>query len=104
MGHRQQHRQEEKDHRRSPSHELGISFSYPLKPAKPVLTSSSKAMWRHPITAKQIRVLSKDWGVKDTDAINGEGTAAATTESAQSEGWFQVINVSFSFIPRIVVI
>jgi len=53
-----------------------------------------QAMWRHPITAKQIRVLSKDWGVKDTDAVDGDGTTVATPEPAQSEGWFQVINVS----------
>lgn len=50
-------------------------------------------MWRHPITTKQIRVLAEDWGVKNQDDVDGEGVA--TKESGQSEGWFQVIKVSF---------
>lgn len=36
------------------------------------------AMWQHPITAKQIRVLEEDWGVK-------EGAAEA------EQGWFEVL-------------
>jgi phosphopantothenoylcysteine decarboxylase len=49
-------------------------------------------MWRHPVTAKQIRVLAEDWGVKDA-AVDGE--AGEQKEQAQ-EGWFQVIRVRIS--------
>lgn len=50
-------------------------------------------MWRHPITTKQIRVLAEDWGIRDQDDVDSDGIA--TKESGQSEGWFQVIKVSF---------
>ncbi len=47
-------------------------------------------MWRNPITAKQIRVLTDDWGVKD------EGTA-----DGASVGWFKVLTVSgFALLSR----
>lgn len=36
-------------------------------------------MWRHPITAKQIRVLTDDWGVKEAE----NGSVAS--------GWFEVL-------------
>lgn len=36
-------------------------------------------MWRHPITAKQIRVLTDDWGVKEAE----DGSVAS--------GWFEVL-------------
>ncbi len=36
------------------------------------------AMWRHPITAKQIRMLEEDWGVK-ADGEDG------------GSGWFEVL-------------
>ncbi|KAK4185008.1 putative Phosphopantothenoylcysteine decarboxylase [Podospora australis] len=45
-----------------------------------VAPAMNSAMWRHPITAKQIKTLSEDWGVK-------EGTS---TEDVAG-GWFQVI-------------
>lgn len=38
-------------------------------------------MWLHPITAKQIRVLSEDWAVKDAD----DGTGAIES------GWFELL-------------
>lgn len=38
-------------------------------------------MWLHPITAKQICVLSEDWGVKESD--DGTGTVES--------GWFEVL-------------
>lgn len=37
------------------------------------------AMWLHPITSKQIRVLSEDWGVREAD----DGTVES--------GWFEVL-------------
>lgn len=50
-------------------------------------------MWRHPITAKQIRILTEDWGVKDSvPASAGDGTALTDTNPV-ADGWFQVIKV-----------
>lgn len=46
-------------------------------------------MWRHPITAKQIRVLAEDWGVKEESVPAPDGEVALT----EGEGWFQVISV-----------
>jgi len=46
-------------------------------------------MWRHPITAKQIRVLAEDWGVKEELVPVPEGEVG----SSQGGGWFQVISV-----------
>lgn len=46
-------------------------------------------MWRHPITAKQIRVLADDWGVKEEAVPATDGEVALT----EGEGWFQVISV-----------
>lgn len=41
-----------------------------------VAPAMNTAMWRHPVTARQIKVLSEDWGVTG----DGEGT-----------GWFEVL-------------
>jgi phosphopantothenoylcysteine decarboxylase len=46
-------------------------------------------MWRNPITEKQIRVLSEDWGLK-------EGTCAAGLNRSIT-GWFQVLTVGIPF-------
>jgi phosphopantothenoylcysteine decarboxylase len=46
-------------------------------------------MWRHPITAKQIRVLAEDWGVNEKPVPAPEGEVGL----GQGEGWFQVISV-----------
>lgn len=49
-------------------------------------------MWRNPITEKQIRVLTDDWGVKSDDSVAGQARAIT--------GWFQVLTVSlFSPLP-----
>lgn len=45
-------------------------------------------MWLHPITAKQIRILTEDWGVKD--AINGTGTGNGNS-AVDDSGWFEVL-------------
>ncbi|KAM7223388.1 Flavoprotein [Rhypophila decipiens] len=47
-----------------------------------VAPAMNSAMWRHPVTGKQIKVLTDDWGVRD-----GEGGE----NSAAGEGWFQVL-------------
>lgn len=54
-----------------------------------VAPAMNSAMWRHPITAKQIKVLTDDWGVKDGRGENGaEGGGEA---GGGGDGWFQVI-------------
>lgn len=45
-------------------------------------------MWRHPITAKQIRVLQEEWGVRDPEPSEGD-----TAGVAVANGWVQVIMV-----------
>ncbi|KAJ5081629.1 hypothetical protein NUU61_009893 [Penicillium alfredii] len=44
-----------------------------------VAPAMNTAMWRHPVTAKQIRVLGEEWGVR-----RDEGTGEET-------GWFEVL-------------
>ena len=44
--------------------------------------AANQAMWRNPMTAKQIRVLTDDWGVKDEPSADGA-----------SAGWFKVLTV-----------
>ncbi|KAK3995146.1 putative Phosphopantothenoylcysteine decarboxylase [Cladorrhinum sp. PSN332] len=43
-----------------------------------VAPAMNSAMWRHPITAKQIKTLENDWGVKKA-------------EDGQVTGWFEVV-------------
>ncbi|KEY68744.1 hypothetical protein S7711_00615 [Stachybotrys chartarum IBT 7711] len=45
-----------------------------------VACAMNTAMWRHPVTAKQLRVLEQDWGVR-VDERTGEET-----------GWFEVLH------------
>ncbi|KAK4251757.1 flavoprotein [Corynascus novoguineensis] len=49
-----------------------------------VAPAMNSAMWRHPITAKQIRVLTDDWGVKE-EAVCDNGDSLSIT------GWFKVV-------------
>lgn len=64
-----------------------------------VAPAMNSAMWRHPITSKQIRVLTEDWGVKDHHHQQQQATtdsdAAAVQPQSQdtgsATGWFQVI-------------
>jgi phosphopantothenoylcysteine decarboxylase len=53
-----------------------------------VAPAMNSAMWRNPITEKQIRVLEDDWGVKTEECATG-ATRAIT-------GWFQVLTASIS--------
>ncbi|TVY46276.1 putative phosphopantothenoylcysteine decarboxylase [Lachnellula cervina] len=45
-----------------------------------VAPAMNTAMWRHPVTRRQIRVLEEEWGVGDEDG--GE---------SESQGWFEVL-------------
>ncbi|EAQ85843.1 hypothetical protein CHGG_07096 [Chaetomium globosum CBS 148.51] len=49
-----------------------------------ILTNSTPAMWRNPVTNKQIRVLTDDWGVK-------EKATGPASETRSIIGWFKVI-------------
>ncbi|KAK3327416.1 flavoprotein-domain-containing protein [Cercophora scortea] len=53
-----------------------------------VAPAMNSAMWRHPVTAKQMRVLVEDWGVKEPATTNGDGAGVAALET---DGWFQVL-------------
>ena len=53
-----------------------------------------QAMWRNPVTEKQIRVLTDDWGVKE------EATYSAG-ETRSIIGWFKVITVSLAALYQI---
>jgi len=47
-----------------------------------VAAAMNTAMWRHPITKRQIKVLEEEWGVGDESSdVNGEHT----------KGWFEVL-------------
>jgi phosphopantothenoylcysteine decarboxylase len=48
-----------------------------------VAPSMNTAMWLHPVTAHQIRVLEEDWGVADPSRSPGNGAA--------DKGWFEVL-------------
>lgn len=58
-----------------------------------VAPAMNSAMWRHPITAKQIRVLQEEWGVRDPEPSEGD-----TAGVAVANGWFQVIMVCFGLV------
>lgn len=64
-----------------------LLFSFATAQPTDTLTIA-QAMWRNPITEKQIRVLADDWGVRVEEAVAG------TTRSIV--GWFQVLTVSIS--------
>ncbi|KAK4168107.1 putative Phosphopantothenoylcysteine decarboxylase [Cladorrhinum sp. PSN259] len=50
-----------------------------------VAPAMNSAMWRHPITAKQIKTLEEDWGVKRSDKDGQEEVEEVTG------GWFEVV-------------
>lgn len=45
-----------------------------------VAPAMNTAMWLHPVTARQVRVLSEEWGVREEDWDEGAGS-----------GWFEVL-------------
>lgn len=54
-----------------------------------VAPAMNAAMWRQPITARQIRVLEEDWGVGHTSPVFGEG-------------WFEVLRPNEQNLPGVV--
>ncbi|RYP01532.1 hypothetical protein DL766_000166 [Monosporascus sp. MC13-8B] len=67
-----------------------------------VAPSMNTAMWRHPITAKQIRVLENEWGVgryndgRDADADGGATRqrhcgGGDEDDDDEGDGWFEVL-------------
>ncbi|RYP47903.1 hypothetical protein DL768_006119 [Monosporascus sp. mg162] len=67
-----------------------------------VALAVNTAMWRHPITAKQIRVLEKEWGVgqhkdrRDADADGGASQpryygGGEEGDDDEGDGWFEVL-------------
>ncbi|KAI4160170.1 MAG: hypothetical protein LQ342_005959 [Letrouitia transgressa] len=46
-----------------------------------VACAMNTAMWTHPVTAKQVRVLEEDWGVNGKNAVANLG----------HDGWFEVL-------------
>lgn len=50
-----------------------------------VCLAMNVAMWLHPVTAKQVRVLEEEWGVKE------DGDKVEKTDPLASEGWFEVV-------------
>lgn len=51
-----------------------------------VAPAMNVAMWRQPVTARQIRILEEDWGVKKRRA--GQSSADLETDT---DGWFEVL-------------
>jgi phosphopantothenoylcysteine decarboxylase len=47
-----------------------------------VAPAMNTAMWRHPITKSQIKVLEEDWGVREESMDSHE---------EENDGWFEVL-------------
>ncbi|KAI1737577.1 putative flavoprotein [Xylaria scruposa] len=63
-----------------------------------VAPAMNTAMWRHPITAKQLRVLEEEWGVQKAPAPTqpDDGSALGTSQGNgaskdEGDGWFEVL-------------
>ncbi|TRX95120.1 hypothetical protein FHL15_003812 [Xylaria flabelliformis] len=63
-----------------------------------VAPAMNTAMWRHPITAKQLRVLEEEWGIQKTAAPThpDDGFAPGTSQESgaskdEGDGWFEVL-------------
>ncbi|KAI1442951.1 flavoprotein [Annulohypoxylon stygium] len=65
-----------------------------------VAPAMNTAMWRHPVTAKSLRVLEEEWGVNRNNIKSGKKLAQPTTddEGATPEpkneddgGWFEIL-------------
>ncbi|KAI0390263.1 flavoprotein [Xylariaceae sp. FL0594] len=64
-----------------------------------VAPAMNTAMWRHPITAKQLRVLEEEWGVKtiaapstsEVDVQTDGRPASQTIDDQEGDGWFEVL-------------
>ncbi|KAI8948305.1 flavoprotein [Xylaria longipes] len=80
----------------------GVSRNRRLKKRRIIVAPAmNTAMWRHPITAKQLRVLDEEWGVRKTpaptkpdDAPAPENPPAPQANGAsqdEGDGWFEVL-------------
>ncbi|KAI0811544.1 putative flavoprotein [Xylaria sp. FL0064] len=76
----------------------GVSSNRKLKKRRIIVAPAmNTAMWRHPITAKQLRVLEEEWGVQKTPAPKPEADdAPQETDQAgagqdEGDGWFEVL-------------
>ncbi|KAI9054132.1 hypothetical protein LZ554_001303 [Drepanopeziza brunnea f. sp. 'monogermtubi'] len=58
----------------------GMTMKKEKKKKKRILVAPAMntAMWRHPVTGRQVRVLEEEWGVQGEDGEDGEG-------------WFEVL-------------
>ncbi|KAI2630122.1 putative flavoprotein [Xylaria nigripes] len=58
-----------------------------------VAPAMNTAMWRHPITAKQLRVLEEEWGVRTPkiQANDASTDQSAVLEEDEGDGWFEVL-------------
>ncbi|KAI1112152.1 flavoprotein [Nemania sp. NC0429] len=71
-----------------------------------VAPAMNTAMWQHPITAKQLRVLEEEWGVQKPsaskvqpgDPVTSENAPALSSETSrpdatedEGDGWFEVL-------------
>ncbi|KAI5925151.1 flavoprotein [Camillea tinctor] len=60
-----------------------------------VAPAMNTAMWRHPVTAKHLRVLEQEWGVNSTISSGGANENEPSGETAdagrRTEGWFEVL-------------
>ncbi|KAI0972259.1 putative flavoprotein [Xylaria arbuscula] len=66
-----------------------------------VAPAMNTAMWRHPVTAKQLRVLEEEWGIRGTASLKTETENDNTPVSPPQEpdqqsadegdGWFEVL-------------
>lgn len=96
MGHRFEYRQQEEGHYGGTGNELCAYLTFLIQTqfrlgnvtTRKLTLICCQAMWRHPITAKQIRVLQEEWGVRDPEPSEGD-----TAGVAVANGWFQVIMV-----------
>ncbi|KAL1956355.1 hypothetical protein VTO42DRAFT_7338 [Malbranchea cinnamomea] len=53
-----------------------------------VAPAMNTAMWLHPITARHIRVLEEEWGVRPVDGRDSEEGQGGVT----GQGWFEVLH------------
>jgi phosphopantothenoylcysteine decarboxylase len=59
----------------------GATTGVPVRKRIVVALAMNTAMWRQPVTGRQIRVLEEEWGV-----ISGNGGGKGS-----AEGWFEVL-------------
>jgi phosphopantothenoylcysteine decarboxylase len=61
---------------------MGAGMGTEGAPVRKRIVVMNTAMWRQPVTARQIRVLKEEWGVGGGEDAKGKGS---------QEGWFEVL-------------